>query len=193
MIIAVDSSFAQHLHVNPHEVAEQDLNDAQAWSVHLIGDFMVVMNNQLAVPVIVRHPQLFNDSRSFIAGFKREFLRLMEAASLPHAKIRLIRDDQLATVQFTYLMTPAIERQLKKCEEMLTGTGALIDWDEQPNNTEIALQLADKLQVMDPQLEDTVPVMDMLEKYSLDEFHLPAHPAFNEQNRRWSTLPALLP
>lgn len=114
MIIAVDSSFAQHLHVNPHEVAEQDLNDAQAWSVHLIGDFMVVMNNQLAVPVIVRHPQRFNDSRSFIAGFKREFLRLMEAASLPHAKIRLIRDDQLATVQFTYLMTPAIERQLKK-------------------------------------------------------------------------------
>jgi hypothetical protein len=185
VIIAVDSSFAQHLHVNPHEVAEQNLNDARAWSVHLIGDFMVVMNNQLAVPVIVRHPQRFNDSRSFIAGFKREFLRLMEAANLPHAKIRLIRDDQLATAQFTYLMTPAIAQQLKKCAEMLTGTGALINWDEQPNNTEIALQLADKLQVMDTQLEDTVPVMDMLEKYSLDKFHLPAHPVFNEQNRRY--------
>lgn len=85
VIIAVDDLLAQHLHVNTRARFKGQLGNAQNWSVRVTGDFMIVMNNQLALPVIVRHPQRFNDSRSFMAAFKRQFLALLELSPIPHA------------------------------------------------------------------------------------------------------------
>lgn len=56
VIIAVDDLLAQHLHVNTRARFKGQLGNAQNWSVRVTGDFMIVMNNQLALPVIVRHP-----------------------------------------------------------------------------------------------------------------------------------------
>ena len=74
MIIAVDYSTAQYLHINARTPQKNLTNDELSWSVRTTGDFMIIMNNGLALPVIVRHPQRFNDSRSFVAAFKRELL-----------------------------------------------------------------------------------------------------------------------
>lgn len=71
MIITVEKAVAQNLHVNPRIINNLSLTSPEAWSVRTSGDFMIVMNNLLALPVIIRHPQRFNDSRSFITAFKQ--------------------------------------------------------------------------------------------------------------------------
>lgn len=192
MIIAVDNSFAQHLHVNAQAVTEDQLRATSAWSVRIAGDFIIVMNNQLELPVIIRHPQRFNDPRAFVLALKREFLDLLEAATLPHTKIRQIRDAQFATVQFTQLIAPATLRQLQEYAALLTGADSLIDWDQRPSNVDLALQLAEKVQVDARDSGDALPVMDLLEKYSLDNFHLPAHPVIDDHNREYLFHPAAL-
>lgn len=53
---------------------------------------MIVMNNLLSLPVIVRHPQQFSDPRAFMSTFKRELIRLLEVLPVPRVKIRMIRD-----------------------------------------------------------------------------------------------------
>lgn len=101
MIITVENSVTQKLHVNPQMINDLSLTSPEAWSVRTSGDFMIIMNNLLALPVIVRHPQRFNDSRSFITAFKQEFLHLMEQIPIPHAKVQMVCDAQFHDVRFT--------------------------------------------------------------------------------------------
>ena len=101
VIIAVENSLAQHLHVNSQVIAPSELLETNVWTIRVTGEFMIIMNNLMSLPIIVRYPQRFNDSRSFIAAFKREFLRVLEVSPIPHAKIRMIRDAQFSKVVFT--------------------------------------------------------------------------------------------
>lgn len=181
MIIAVDDSTAQYLHINARTPHKNLTNDELSWSVRTTGDFMIIMNNGLALPVIVRHPQRFNDSRSFVAAFKREFLSLLEVAAIPHAKIRLLRDDQFSKVHFTNKISGRTSQQLDQYQQILDNPVDVIDWEEQPTNVRIAHQLAEETTVEDTDLT----VMDVLEQYVMMNYHLPAHPQLNEHNRSY--------
>lgn len=185
VIIAVDDLLAQHLHVNTRARFKGQLGNAQNWSVRVTGDFMIVMNNQLALPVIVRHPQRFNDSRSFMAAFKRQFLALLELSPIPHAKISLIRNAQFATVSFERGVNTAAARYLQNYADLLNDHQGTIDWSKQPSNAELALQLAEETWKKDPVSGEKLPIMDFFEDYAMMNFHLPAHPDFNEHNRTY--------
>lgn len=185
MIIGVENSFAQHLHVNSQMIDLDDLqNNPTAWSVRVAGEFMIVMNNMLALPVIIRYPQRFNDSRSFMTAFKREFIQLLEISPVPHAKIRLIRDAQFANVVFTQQIQPATQRLLQGYQNKLMGPNATVNWDQDPSNAEIALQLAEQTNVTIAD-DDGAFVMDLFEEYSIANFHVGAHPYLNEHNRQY--------
>ena len=69
MLIMVERNVAQHLHANVRTTDAQQVLKSTSWSVRTVGDFIIVMNNLLSIPVIVRHPQQFSDSRSFVAAF----------------------------------------------------------------------------------------------------------------------------
>lgn len=185
MIITVEKPVAQHLHVNPQLVNAHRLATPEAWSVRICGDFMIVMNNLLALPVIVRHPQRFNDSRSFITAFKQEFLQLMELAPIPHAKIRLVRDAQFQDVRFTSQQADSVAMHLRTYQNILTGANSIIDWDRQPSNAMLALKLAHQTVLADPDGDDGLAVFDLFENYVMTNFALPAHPTLNEHNRNY--------
>lgn len=185
MIITVERPVAQHLHVNPQMVNELSLTTPEAWSVRICGDFMIVMNNLLALPVIVRHPQRFNDSRSFVTAFKQEFLQLMELAPIPHAKIRMIRDAQFQDVRFTSQMAATAPLHLQTYQNILAGPNSVIDWDRHPSNAELALQLADQIELQDPNADGGVTVIELFENYVMENFALPAHPTLNDHNRSY--------
>lgn len=185
MIITVERPVAQHLHVNPQMVNELSLTAPEAWSVQICGDFMIVMNNLLALPVIIRHPQRFTDSRSFITAFKQEFLRLMELAPIPHAKIRMIRDAQFQDVRFTNQLATVVPLHLQTYQNILTGPNSVIDWDRHPSNAELALQLADRTELPNLDGDGGVTVIELLENYVMENFALPAHPTLNDHNRNY--------
>lgn len=185
VIIAVENSLAQHLHVNTQARFKGQLGNTQNWSVRVTGDFMIIMNNQLALPVIVRHPQRFNDSRSFVAAFKREFLALLELVPIPHAKIGLIRDAQFSTISFVNGVNRETARLLQNYANLLGDSTGPIDWSSQPSNAELALQLAAETWKEDPVSGEKLPIMDFFEDYAMMNFHLPAHPRFNEHNRAY--------
>lgn len=107
VLIAVENNVAQHLHANTRLADEQRLMRTDAWSIRVTGDFMIVMNNLLSLPVIVRHPQQFSDPRAFTATFKRELIRLLEVLPVPRVKVRMIRDAQLKQVEFVRPVVPA--------------------------------------------------------------------------------------
>lgn len=186
MIIAVEMPIAQHLHVNSRVIVDkQRLVSPLAWSVRVTGDFMIIMNNLLALPVIVRHPQRFNDSRSFMTAFKREFLQLMAAAPVPNAKVRMIRDRQFKNVMFTQEIPAQVQGHLQTYQNMLTGPEAQINWDSEPTNTALALHLAEKTALRLADADEQVGVMDLFEDYAITDYQLPAHPTFNEHNRAY--------
>lgn len=185
MIITVEKSVAQHLHVNPQRVNVQDLTTPEAWSVRICGDFMIVMNNLLMLPVIVRHPQRFNDSRSFLTAFKQEFLQLMELAPIPNAKIRLVRDSQFQDVCFTSQQVAATAMHLQTYQNILTVPDSTIDWDCHPSNANLALQLANQTVLHDADTDEGLTVTGLFENYVMQNFALPAHPTLNEHNRNY--------
>lgn len=185
MIITVEKAVAQNLHVNPRIINNLSLTSPEAWSVRTSGDFMIVMNNLLTLPVIIRHPQRFNDSRSFITAFKQEFLRLMEQAPIPHAKIRMVRNAQFQDVRFTSQQADMAPMHLQTYQNALTGPNSTIDWDTHPSNVELALQLASQTGPYDPDDDNGVPVLGLLENYVMKNFSLPAHPHLNEHNRSY--------
>lgn len=182
MIIAVERSTAQDLHANTQQQVKSLTNDDLTWSVRTTGEFVIIMNNRFALPVIVRHPKRFNDSRAFVAAFKREFLNLLETSSVPHAKIRLIRDRQFKKVQFTTSIAPNTATYLQEYQDLLTGPNAIIDWENEPTNTDLALQLAEGTLLNDDQ-GNSLSIMTRFEQYTMEDYHLPAHPSFNEHNR----------
>lgn len=184
MIIAVENSLAQHLHVNSQITSPSAFLDTDVWTVRVAGEFMIIMNNLMSLPVLVRYPQRFNDSRSFMTAFKREFLQLLEIAPIPHAKIRMIRDAQFNKVVFTRQIQPETQRQLQIYQNMLVGPNTVIDWERDLTNAEISLQLAEQTRVTTAADEDYV-VMDLFEDYSINNFKLPAHAKLNEHNRRY--------
>lgn len=183
MIIAVERATAQGLHVNP-QPQNNVVSDDLTWSVRVTGDFVIIMNNRFALPVIIRHPQRFKDSRSFIAEFKREFINLLEELPVPHAKIRLVRDGQFDNVQFTLGIDTDATAYLQTYQNLLTGPNEIINWDEEPTNTEISLQLAEETWMEDDQ-DNSISVMELFEQYTMEKYHLPAHPTFNEHNRKY--------
>lgn len=185
MIITVENSVAQNLHVNPQMINDLSLTSPEAWSVRTSGDFMIIMNNLLALPVIVRHPQRFNDSRSFITAFKQEFLHLMEQIPIPHAKVRMVRDAQFQDVRFTSQQADSAPLHLQTYQNILTGPNATIDWDSHPSNVELALQLANQTELYDPDTDETMPVLELFANYVMKNFSLPAHPDLNEHNRNY--------
>lgn len=185
VIIAVENAVAQHLHVNSQSVSENLAANPAVWSVRETGDFIVVINNLLALPVIIRHPQRFNDSRSFVTAFKREFLQLLEAAPVPHAKIKLIRDDLFKTITFTRRIPAATRTQLQVYQNILTGPSTIIDWDSEPTNTDLALQIAEQTELTNPASGEKVAVMDLVEDYIMTDYQLPAHPQLNDHNRSY--------
>lgn len=186
VIIAVENSLAQHLHVNSQIVDAAYLQaDPNTWSVRVAGEFMVVMNNMIGLPIIVRYPQRFNDSRSFVMAFKREFLHLLELSPVPHAKIGMIRDTQFENVVFTRQIEPTTRQLLQAYQNNLIGPNSTIDWDKDPSNAEIALQLAEETTVTNPTKGEEYVVMDIFEDYSMTNFKIGAHPALNEHNRRY--------
>lgn len=185
MIIAVENSLAQHLHVNSQVTAPSELLDTDVWTIRVAGEFMIVMNNLMSLPVIVRYPQRFNDSRSFMAAFKREFLQLLEISPIPHAKIRMIRDAQFGKVTFTRQIQPETQQQLQMYQNMMMGPNSVIDWEKDPSNAEIALQLAEQTRVANEAKAEEYVVMDVFEDYSITDFKVAAHPQLNEHNRRY--------
>lgn len=186
LIIGVEYSFAQHLHVNSQVLDVDELqDDSNAWSVRVAGEFMIVMNNKTALPIIVRYPQRFNDSRSFVAAVKREFIQLLEISPVPHAKIRMIRDAQFSNVKFTRQIQPLTQRRLQVYQNKLMGPNATIDWDKDPTNAEIALQLAEETKIPVDDGGEGPFVMDAFEDYTVTAFNVNAHPTFNEHNRRY--------
>lgn len=185
LIITVENSVAQNLHVNPQMINDLSLTSPEAWSVRISGDFMIIMNNLLALPVIIRHPQRFNNSRSFITAFKQAFLRLMEQIPIPHAKVRLVRNAQFQDVRFTSQQADSAPLHLQTYQNALTGPNSTIDWDNHPSNVELALQLAKQTELYDPDADDSVPVLELFANYVLKSFSLPAHPDLNEHNRNY--------
>lgn len=183
VIIAVEQSTAQGLHVNPQPLSGE-LNDSLTWSVRVTGDFVIIMNNRFALPVIIRHPQRFKDSRSFVAEFKREFINLLAMLPVPHAKIRLVRDGQFDNIQFTVGITADAAAYLKTYQNLLTGPNEVINWDAEPTNTEIALQLAEETWMEDDQ-DNSISVMTAFERYTMENYHVPAHPTINDNNRKY--------
>ncbi len=148
VIIAVENSLAQHLHINSQVIAPSDLLETNVWTIRVTGEFMIIMNNLMSLPIIVRYPQRFNDSRSFIAAFKREFLSLLEVSPIPYAKIRMIRDAQFSKVVFTRQIQPETQQQLQMYENLMMGPNSIIDWEKDPTNAEIALQLAEQTRML---------------------------------------------
>lgn len=185
MIIAVENPIAQHLHVNSQLVDEERLASPLTWSVRVAGDFMIVMNNQFALPVIVRHPQRFNDSRSFVTAFKRELLQVLEAAPIPHAKIQLIRDAQFKNIAFTQEIPLRVQRQLQNYQSILTSHNSKINWDTEPDNTDLTLQIAQHSRLTAPDTDEEATVMELLENYVIADYQLAAHPQLNEHNRTY--------
>lgn len=180
MIIAVDYSTAQCLHVNSRMPNRSLTNDELSWSVRTTGDFIIIMNNGLSLPIIIRHPQRFNDSRSFVAAFKREFLNLLEMTAVPHAKIRLVRDRQFENVYFTTEISPQTARQLDEYQHQLSDSINGVNWEKRPTNVEIAYQLAEK-----KKSGAGLTVVDALEQDIMMNYHLAAHPKLNEHNRSY--------
>lgn len=185
MIIAVEKSLAQHLHINSQVIAPAQLLDNDVWTVRVAGDFMIMVNDMLGLPVIVRHPQRFNDSRSFMTAFKREFLKLLELAPIPHAKIRMLRKTQFQQVQFTLQVQPKMQKRLQLYQNMIMGPNAVIDWEQEPQNDELALQIADQTPVIGDRARDNYSVIQAVEDYVIAHYSLPAHPLLNEQNRTY--------
>lgn len=137
MIIAVENSLAQHLHINSQVIAPSDLLETNVWTIRVTGEFMIIMNNLMSLPIIVRYPQRFNDSRSFIGVFKREFLSLLEVSPIPHVKIRMIRDAQFSKVVFTRQIQPETQQQLQMYQNLMMGPNSIIGWEKDPTNAEI--------------------------------------------------------
>lgn len=185
MIIAVEKSLAQHLHINSQVIAPAQLLDNDVWAVRVAGDFMIIVNDMLGLPVIVRHPQRFNDSRSFMTAFKREFLKLLEVAPIPHAKIRMLREAQFQQVQFTLQIQPEMQQRLQLYQNMIMGPNAVIDWEQEPQNEELALKIADQTPAIGDRTSDNYSVMEAAEDYVTAHFALAAHPALNEHNRTY--------
>lgn len=185
MIITVENSVAQNLHINPQTINEAQLTSPDAWTIRTSGDFMIVMNNLLALPVIVRHPKRFTDSRSFITAFKREFLQLMEQIPIPHAKIGLVRNAQFQDIHFTSQQAATVSQYLQNYQDALIGPNSTIDWDSHPSNVELTLQLAGQTEIYDPTEDERQPVQELLESYVMRNFSLPAHPTLNEHNRNY--------
>lgn len=185
VIIAVENSIAQHLHVNAQTASPSQLLDIGAWTVRVAGEFIIIMNNLTSLPVIVRYPQRFNDSRSFVTAFKREFLQLLEVSPIPHAKIKMIREAQFGRVTFTKQIQPETQQQLQMYQNMMTGPNSVIDWEKDPSNADIALQLAEQTRVTNRNNDEEFVVMDIFEDYSITDFKVPAHPQLNEHNRRY--------
>ena len=140
------------------------------------------MNNLMSLPIIVRYPQRFNDSRSFIAAFKREFLSLLEVSPIPHAKIRMIRDAKFSKVVFTRQIQPETQQQLQMYQNLMMGPNSIIDW-EKTDHAEIALQLAEQTRITNKTMDEEYVVMDIFEDYSVTDFKA-THPKLNEHNRR---------
>ncbi len=185
LIIAIENPLAQHLHVNPGLIDEKALASAGTWSVRVTGDFIIFINNHFNLPVIVRHPQRFNDSRSFMTAFKRNFIQMLELAPIPHAKIRLIRDAQFKQISFGRQIPVAVQQRLQRCESILTGPNSLIDWGNQPTNAQLALKMAENIVTRDSATGDHLTASELLENYVMENYQLPAHPHFNEHNRTY--------
>ena len=184
VLIAVENNVAQHLHANVRLTNEQRLMRTDAWSVRVTGDFMIVMNNLLSLPVIVRHPQHFSDPRSFTSAFKREFIRLLEVLPVPRAKIRMIRDAQLKQVDFVQPLIPVLQQRLQIFQNLLTRPD-IIQWDDDPSNPAISLSLMKNLKLQDPETDEIQTAMDLFENYVINNFAVVAHPNLNEHNRRY--------
>lgn len=184
VLIAVENNVAQHLHANIRLTNEQRLMRTDAWSVRVTGDFMIVMNNLLSLPVIVRHPQHFSDPRSFTSAFKREFIRLLEVLPVPRAKIRMIRDAQLKQVDFVQPLIPVLQQRLQIFQNLLTRPD-IIQWDDDPSNPAISLSLMKNLKLQDPETDEIQTAMDLFENYVINNFAVVAHPDLNEHNRRY--------
>lgn len=45
VIIAVENSLAQHLHVNSQVIAPSELLETNVWTIRVTGEFMIIMNN----------------------------------------------------------------------------------------------------------------------------------------------------
>nr|WP_220478007.1 plasmid pRiA4b ORF-3 family protein [Limosilactobacillus agrestis] len=185
VIIAVENSLAQHLHVNSQIIAPSELLETNVWTIRVTGEFMIIMNNLMSLPIIVRYPQRFNDSRSFIAAFKREFLSLLEVSPIPHAKIRMIRDAQFNKVVFTQQIQPETQQQLQMYQNLMMGPNSIIDWEKDPSNAEIALQLAEQTRITNKATDEEYVVMDVFEDYSVADFKVATHPKLNEHNRSY--------
>lgn len=184
MLIMVERNVAQHLHANVRTTDAQQVLKATSWSVRTVGDFIIMMNNLLSIPVIVRHPQQFSDSRSFVAAFKRELLHLLEALPVPRGKIGMIRDAQLASVNFMSPIPAAIQQRLQVFQNLLNQPG-VIHWDADPSNPVISLQLAKSIRLQNPDTGDAQSVIDVFKQYVINDFTLPAHPHLNEHNRQY--------
>ena len=184
MLIMVERNVAQQLHANVRTTDAQEVLKATSWSVRVVGDFMIVMNNLLSIPVTVRHPQQFSDSRSFVAAFKREFLHLLEALPVPRGKIGMIRDSQMASINFMSPIPAAIQQRLQVFQNLLNQPG-VIHWDEDPSNAVISLQLAKSIRLQNPDTGDAQSVIDVFKQYVVNDFALPAHPKLNEHNRQY--------
>lgn len=184
VLIAVENNVAQHLHANTRLSDEQQLMHTNAWSVRVTGDFMIVMNNLLSLPVIVRHPQHFSDPRSFTAAFKRELIRLLEMLPVPRAKIRMIRDEQLKQVEFVQPVVPALQQRLQIFQNLLTRPD-IVQWDDDPSNPAISLALMKNLKLQNAETNEVQTVMDLFKNYVSNDFAVVAHPQLNDHNRRY--------
>lgn len=184
VLIAVENNVAQHLHANTRLVDEQQLMSTDTWSIRVTGDFMIVMNNLLSLPVIVRHPQQFSDPRSFTAAFKRELIRLLEVLPVPRVKIRMIRDEQLKQVSFVRPVTPALQQRLQIFQNLLTRPD-IIQWDDDPSNPAISLALMKNLKLQNIETNEIQTATELFESYVINNFALAAHPNLNEHNRRY--------
>lgn len=184
VLITVEQNVASHLHANAQMTDPDQVLKPNSWSVRVAGDFMIVMNNLLSLPVIVRHPQRFNDSRSFVAAFKREFLRMLEIMPVPRGKIGMIRDEQFATVSFASPIPAAIQQRLQVFQNLLKEPG-VIRWDDDPSNPVIAMRLAKSIKLQNPDTGDSQSIMGMFKDYVINDFVLPAHPQLNEHNRQY--------
>lgn len=184
VLITVERNVASHLHANARVTNPDEVLKPNSWSVRVVGDFMIVMNNLLSLPVIVRHPQRFNDSRSFVASFKREFLRLLEDLPIPRGKIGMVRDEQFVTVNFATPIPAAIQQRLQVFQNLLKEPG-IIHWDDDPSNPVIAKRLANEIQLRNPETGDRQSVMGMFKDYVINDFVVPAHPQLNDHNRQY--------
>lgn len=184
MLIAVENNVAQHLHANTRLSDGRRLMSTDAWSVRATGDFMIVMNNLLSLPVIVRHPQQFSDPRSFTAAFKRELIRLLESLPVPRVKIRMIREQQLKQVEFVQPIDPALQQRLQIFQNLLTRPD-IVQWDDDPSNPAISLALMKNLKLQDIETNKVQTATGLFENYVMNDFALAAHPKLNEHNRRY--------